>query len=295
MRAKLTSVLAVLGLFSTLTAAAVPSAVVEVVQAPAWLERGERRLPLAPGMVLENRDRLLTGQGARAIVKLADGSAVKFGEGANVAVNALKAQNSRDDNQLFTAALDLAKGAFRLTTGVFRQYTTQRAINVRTGVVTIGIRGTDLWGRSNEAQDLVCLIEGRISLHHPEGGAAELNEPLQFYTADKGQLPNPVGQVDPGQLAQWAQETELQPGGASLQAGGRWFLRFERMDKDGVLGLYDRLSDAGYPVRIRPVMVDGVYWYELNLSKLVSQFAAQSLADRLVRDLHVPTPAVRRQ
>ncbi len=295
MRTKLASVLAVLGLFSTLAAAAVPSAVVEVVQAPAWLERGERRIPLAPGMVLENRDRLLTGQGARAIVKLADGSAVKFGEGANVAVNALKTLNSRDESQIFTAALDLVKGAFRLTTGVFRQYTTQRAINVRTGVVTIGIRGTDLWGRSNDAQDLVCLIEGRISVNHPEGGAAELNQPLQFYTADKGQLPNPLGRVEPAQLMQWAQETELQTGGASLQADGRWSLRFARMEKDAVLGLYDQLTAAGYPVRIKPVLVDGVYWYELHLAKLVSQYAAQLLAERLVRELQTPTPAVRRQ
>ena len=255
---KLTSVLAVLGLFSALTAVAAPSAVVEVVQAPAWLERGASRQPLTPGMVLENRDRLLTGPGARAIVKLADGSAVKFGAEANIAVNALKTPNSRDADQVFTAAFDLAKGAFRLTTGVFRQYLPQRAINVRTGVVTIGIRGTDLWGRANDEQDLVCLIDGRINVHHPEAGSVALTEPLQFFKADKGQLPQPIAQVDPAQLAQWAQETELQPDGASLQSNGRWTLHFDRMDKDGVLGLYDQLTAAGYPVRIRPVLVDGV-------------------------------------
>jgi ribosomal protein L14 len=54
---------------------------------------------------------VITGSGARAIVQLADGSAVKFGENVNVAVNAMK----QEKNGSFTAALDVLRGAFRLT------------------------------------------------------------------------------------------------------------------------------------------------------------------------------------
>ena len=125
--------LLVLGLFSALTAAAAPNAVVETVQAPAWVERGERRLPLAPGMQLENRDRVLTGSGARLIVQMADGSAVRFGENVNVTVNAMK----QGENGVFSAALDLSKGAFRLTTDIFQKFQRQRAINIRTGTVIL--------------------------------------------------------------------------------------------------------------------------------------------------------------
>lgn len=280
----------IFALFSTCTVAVAPHAVVDAVQAPAWVERGERRIPLTPGMQLENRDRVLTGHGARAIVQLADGSAVKLGENVTVAVNAMK----QDPQSGFSAALDVAKGAFRLTTDIFRKFQTQRAINVRTGTVTIGIRGTDLWGRSNDEKDFVCLIEGKISVSHPQGEPTELNEPLQYYGADKGQAPGPVASVDKAQLAIWSMETELQDFAGKQQAGGQWYLNFGRQDKDGVLALHDQLSTAGYASRIKPVRAAGGYLYELRLDQLVSEGEAQALSNRLVRDLHVPIPAIRR-
>ena len=33
--------------------------------------------------------------------------------------------------------------------------------------MTAGIRGTDLWGSSDAERDLVCLVEGRITVTHP--------------------------------------------------------------------------------------------------------------------------------
>lgn len=290
MRTKRLASVMVFGLFTALTAAAAPNAQVDAVQAPAWVERGERRLPLAPGMVLENRDRVLTGAGARAIVQLADGSSVKLGENVSVAVNAMK----QDESGVFRAALDVAKGAFRLTTDIFRKFQSQRLINVRAGTVTIGIRGTDLWGRSDDEKDFVCLLEGRISVSHPLGEPTELNEALQFYGADKGQMPGPVAMVEKDQLAKWALETELREGVGTQQSGGRWVLNFGRFDEDGALALHDRLSAAGYADRIRPVRVSRGYLYEVRLGQLVTGREAQSLADRLARDLHVPAATISR-
>jgi hypothetical protein len=241
-------------------------------------------------MQLENRDRVLTGSAARLIVQMADGSAVKFGENVNATVNAMK----QGENGLFSAALDVSKGAFRLTTDIFQKFQRQRAINIRTGTVTIGIRGTDVWGRSNEEKDFVCLLEGHIVASHPLGEAVELTEPLQFYSADKGQAPGAVATVDKLQLAKWALETELQSGIATQQAGGRWGLSFGRLNEDGVLTLHDQLSAAGYAGRIRPVPVPGGYLYELRLEKLVTEREAQSLADKLARELNIPAPAIRR-
>jgi hypothetical protein len=290
MRTKLLAGMAIFGLFSTLTAAAVPSAVVDAVQAPVWVERAERRLPLAPGMQLENRDRLLTGRGARAVVKLADGSTVKFGENVNVAVNAMK----QGKKGFFTAALDVSKGAFRLTTDIFRQRQNARLINIRAGTVTMGIRGTDVWGRSGDEKDIVCLFEGHVIASHPQAEPVELTEPLQYYAATKGQAPEAVASVDRVQLAKWALETELQYGLVTQQSGGRWALDFGRFDKDGELTLHDQLSAAGYAGRIRPVQVSGGYLYDLRLEKLLTEGDAQSLADKLVRDLQVAAPAIRR-
>lgn len=290
MRARARCGLLVLGLFAALTAAAVPNAVVETVEAPAWVVRGERRLPLAPGMQLENRDRLLTGSGGRAIVQLADGSAVKFGENVNAAVNALK----QGENGIFTAAFDVSQGAFRLSTDPFQKTERQRAINIRAGTLTVGIRGTDVWGRSTATQDSVYLLEGHVAVSHPLSEANELTEPLQFYGADKGQAPGAITTVDRVQGAKWALETELQGNVGTQQTGGRWALNFGRLDKDGALTLHDQLSAAGYAGRIRPVRVSGAYLYELRLGQLVTEREAQSLADKLARELAIPVPAISR-
>lgn len=290
MRTKQLASVAIFGLFLALTASAAPNAVVESVQAPAWLERAEKKVPLVPGMQLENRDRVLTGAGARAVVQLADGSAIKLGEGVNVGVNAMR----QDGRGVFNAALDVARGAFRLTTDIFRKVQSQRAINIRAGTVTIGIRGTDVWGRSNDEKDFVCLLEGRISATHPQGEPVELTEPLQFYGAEKGKAPGPVASVDRDQIAKWALETELQENAGVQRTGGRWVLDFGRFGRDEALVLHDQLVAAGYASRLKPIRVSGGYQYQVRLGMLVTEREAQALADRLARGMSIPVASIRR-
>ncbi len=266
------------------TASAAPHAVVDAVQAPAWVERAAQRRPLSPGMVLENRDRLVTGSGGRIVVQLADGSAVKLGEEVLAGVNAL--QQSRQG--LFNAAFDIARGAFRLTTDRFRRYQARRGVNVRVGAVTIGIRGTDVWGRSSGTQDLVCLLEGRVAVTHPLAELSEMDQAGQAYVAERGRAPQPLTRFAPEEIARLASETELVAAGGTQRQGGGWQLNFGRYDQLTVLALYDRLQAAGYAVRIRPVREGADYRYELRLPHLVSGDDARLVADRLLQHLHVP-------
>lgn len=282
--------LLVFGLFSALTAAALPNALVEVVQSPAWVERGERRLPLAPGMALENRDRLLTGSGARLVVLLADGSRVRLGENVNAAVNAMQ----QEKNGVFSAALDVGKGAFRLTTNDSARFKTRRAINVRAGRVTASLHDADVWGRTGTGQDFVCLFAGRVIASHPQDKAVELTAPGQCHGAEKDQLPGAMVVLDKAKVALLALETEPQYGVATQQTGGRWALDFGRFDQNGALTLHDQLSAAGYAGRIRPVRVSGAYLYELRLEQLLTEREAQWLADKLARELNNPAPVIHR-
>ncbi len=270
------------------TASAAPHAVIDAVQAPAWVERAAQRRPLSPGMVLENRDRLVTGRGGRIVVQLADGSAVKLGEEVLAGVNALQ----QSPQGLFNAAFDIARGAFRLTTDRFRRHTARRGVNVRVGTVTVGIRGTDVWGRSDSTQDLVCLLEGRVAVTHPLAELSELDQVGQTYVVAPGQAPQPLGMLTPEAIAPLASETELLAAGGTQRAGGRWQLNFGRYDQSTVLALYDRLQAAGYAVRIRPVRAGADYRYELRLPHLVSGDDARQVADRLLQHLHVPQAEV---
>lgn len=267
-------------------------AVVDSVQMPAWVERQGVRQPLAPGQTLQNRDRILTGSDARVLIQLAEGSAVKLGENAELNLNALGYR----ENRVFTAALDVAQGAFRFTTGVFSRLRQQRAVNVRIATIAAGIRGTDLWGKADGERDLVCLLEGRITVMHAQDEVREMDEPLSFYVAPRGSAPNPVGKVDPAQLSVWALQTEILDGTAYSQRGGKWKLELASHDSEAdALALYDRARAAGYAVSIKPAAGQaGAYRYSVRLTQLPTQAAAEMLASRLKQTLALSAPVVSR-
>ena len=55
---------------------------------------------------------------------------------------------------------------------VFAATLLERDVRVKVNAVTAGIRGTDVWGKSESDRDIVCLLEGRIDVSHgPAGGS----------------------------------------------------------------------------------------------------------------------------
>lgn len=171
---------------------AAPQAVVDAVQAPAWLEREGRSEPLAAGMEVRSRDRIRTGGESRVYLRLADGSTVKVGEGAVLNLERLGPK----ERGFFAAALDVAKGAFRFTTDKLAR-PVRRDVTIRVATVTAGIRGTDIWGRTEPERDFVCLLEGSISVSHKGGDAREMSEPMTFYLAPRNLPPQGIAPVDP--------------------------------------------------------------------------------------------------
>lgn len=267
-------------------------ALVDSVQMPAWLERNSVRQALTPGQTLRNRDKIITGAEARVLIQMAEGSAVKLGENARLDLNAL----GRRDDKVFTAALDVVKGAFRFTTGVFAKLQQRRAVNVRIASITAGIRGTDLWGKADNERDLVVLLEGRMSVMHAQDEARTMDEPLSFYVAPKDAAPQFFAKVDTEQLGKWAAETEMQTGGGYAKRGGKWAVELATLgDESSALALYDRARAAGYPVTVKPRTAEGgAYRYAIRLTQLATQNEAAALADKLKQTLQLAAPAVTR-
>lgn len=263
---------------------------VDSVQMPAWVERNGARLPLQAGEELQSSDRVLTGVDAKILIRMTEGSAVKLGENAQLDLNALGWR----ENKVFTAALDVAKGAFRFTTGVFSRLRHQREVNVRIATITAGIRGTDLWGSSDTERDLVCLLEGRITVTHAQDEVRELSEALSFYVAPKGQSPNPVGKVDREQVNKWAEQTEVLPGSGYARRGGRWKVELGAFDAENdALQLYDRARAAGYAASIGSGTTKaGERRYSVRITQLPSRAEAGVLAEKLRQRLDLSTPVV---
>ncbi|MDH4093188.1 MAG: SPOR domain-containing protein [Betaproteobacteria bacterium] len=272
-------------------AQAAAAAVVEGMQMPAWVERNVlgsvRRAPLAPGVELRSGDELRTGAGARLYVRLAEGSVVKLGEKASMRI----AELAPDRGGVFAAALNVLEGAFRFTTDVLGK-PRRRDVSIRVATVTAGIRGTDLWGKSVPERQVVCLIEGRIEVGAEGEAPVTMDQPRQFYQRDNGRT-QPVGFVDPVQLAQWARETEIAEGGGAARRDGKWRLTLARAKTQAAaLELYDRLRDAGYAARIHPTMAGDARVYLVQISRLASRADAEALREQLRGMAGVVDPSV---
>ena len=90
-------------------------AVVAAVQAPAWQEQAGSRTPLRAGAELAGDERLVTGHGGRIVLRVTEGSDVKFGENSDTQLGGLRVATATNP---FTGVLNVLKGAFRFTTSV---------------------------------------------------------------------------------------------------------------------------------------------------------------------------------
>jgi hypothetical protein len=275
-------------LFASSQAAAQPAAVVEGVQMPAWVERAGTRTPISPGMVLQPGDVIHTGAQSRLLVRLSERSLVKLGENGQLRFTELS-----PTKEIFRAALGVLEGAFRFTTEAAAK-ARRRDIRVSVATVTAGIRGTDFWGRSRTSENLqvVCLIEGAIAVEAQGEQPVQLDQPRQFYRRRAGQV-EPIGLVEPAQLQQWADETEIQAGHGAARRGGRFQVQLARVEtQDAALAVYDQLRAAGYPAEIRPLRREAGVTYVVRIRNLPSRAEAQALANQLRGKYGVENPAV---
>jgi hypothetical protein len=216
---------------------------VEAVQYPAWLDRGGYSVPLTPGIALRDSDTLRTGANARVQLKLSEGSTVKLGENARFTVEKV------EDRGIFRGALHVVFGAFRFTTSALG-LKRKREIDIQVRTVTAGIRGTDVWGKANDARDVVCLLEGRVRVTPDAGEGVTLDQPLDFYQRPRGGQ-GQVGRVDEQQMRDWAKETEIEAGGAAGRQGGRWGVTASKFyDRAQALALSRELRARGFPAQV---------------------------------------------
>ena len=245
---------------------------------PAWIERpGGSRVPLAPGMELKDGDQVRTGANSRLLVKLSEGSLVKLGENGHLRITEVNPQH----DGIFKAALGVVEGAFRFTTDALAKGR-RRDVRISVATVTAGIRGTDLWGKSDRAdRQIVCLIEGRIEVGAEGESPVTMDQPRQFYQRTRGQTA-PIGFVEPAQLGEWAKETEIAAGTGAARRGGRFRVSLAQADTQAAaLAVYDQLRDAGYAARILPMKVGEKLVYDVRIGNLPSKAEAEALAAQL--------------
>jgi len=263
------------------------AATVEGVQMPAWIERNGVRSPLLPGMELKAGDTVITSGDSRAMIKLSEGSVVKLGANGQLRFVELSATE-----QIFKGVLEVLEGAFRFTTDVGSK-NRRREVSIRAAQVTTGIRGTDVWGKAQAGNEIVCLIEGEVEVVAQGEAPVKLDKPLQFYRRVDGKT-QPVGAVDPAQLDKWATMVDLQRGTGLARAGGRVTVELGRFDsRSDAVGLREEVRKAGYPAVMIPLRGAEKTTYVVHIRQLASRAEGQALAEQLRGKYGVTEPKVR--
>jgi len=281
-------------LFISCSASATQSIHINALNYPVWAERNQSRIPLSPGSALNIGDIVQTGSMGRAWISLPDGSVVKLGQNSRFKIDELEYQQQQQ-SALMTAALNMLKGAFRFTSGFFAsKFTNKHQLNIRIGAITVGIRGTDIWGRSSADEDFVALLEGNITLEPETDASVELDQPLARYSKKTAHAEAAVDTVSRSELEKLASETELsaQQGIASID--GRFELVLMSLtDPKSVALMVKKFQLAGYALNIEPVIVNFEKFQRLKISGFVSRQAAESLAAGLRDEFKLDSEWVR--
>jgi hypothetical protein len=254
----------------------VPTAVVDALVMPAWLERGGRSEALTPGAEVREGDHIRTGAGARVYVRLIEGSTVKLGENAKFGF----AAQEEIDKTLFTAAYEVLAGAFRYTTAKLKRDDYVRDVKIKLATSTIGIRGTDVWGKNEPDKVLVILIEGNILVSHDSGETTPMAGERATFVAPRGAKPLPLSRSSEEDLAKRARETEIEAGDGAVRVVTK--VKGKGKTKEGkvrlgtglnqeqALYLRDVANHHGYAVTIKPRRGDAGDW---TFDVLLSGFA----------------------
>lgn len=241
------------------------SVTVEYVQAPAWVKDNNSLKALYPGQTLKQEQQVITGNSGKTVLKLSEGSAIKLGENSTFVINSI--HDSQSNSDVFNAAFKVLKGAFRFTTRVFSPNAYKRNIKIATTTATIGIRGTDLWGRVKAQEDLVALLEGEISINRVNEDAILMTEPLSVYTAKINEAANPLSTVDMNTVNQLALETELDSGKGIITQDGPYTVFVASSNK---LEASERLKaqyiSKGFPATITEIDINDTAWYRVGVS-----------------------------
>lgn len=250
---------------------------VEALNYPAWLVRDYETRPLLPGARLGVNDLLRTGDGGRVRLRFDDGSSLGIGQKSRLLVES------------YTPAVDggasPAPVRLQVLRGVFRYARAAASapaaagLEIRIGAITVSLEQAEIWGRSDQGQDLACLMTGLVDVIGADGDETPLRQPLSCYVKPRAAAALPVDRVDEQQHRLWLAESAVDTAAGIAAADGEWQLVLISLtDVDSADRELWRLRELGYPVSKKSVIRQGRTLHRLLIPGFVS--AEDALAAR---------------
>ncbi len=279
-----TGVLGALGGLAASTSATAQtptSAVVELLRAPAWLEMADRRVPLAAGAIVSALQTVVTGDDARVVLKLPEGSVIALGANSRLTIDSL-AYSPTTAQSLFSAAFKVAVGTFRYVTAVTEKLNGKnRRVSISTATATIGIRGTRFWGQSNAQHDMVCLFEGEVGIERANEPLAVLDAPNAFWIAPAGKAALPISIATPEQLRGFGGQVAAPEGSGLAKPGGGFSIASNIWLEGRAKALAAQLAELGYVATVTPCTSGVANMFDVTVGSLASADDARAVAAQL--------------
>lgn len=267
-------------------------AYVSAIQPPAWVEENGQRTaltassPIIPGRVYS------TGKEGRLQIVMADGSLLKLGENSKLEFPHLQLLQRGND--------DVLKGALKIIGGTFRytaktsNFVRKRELDIYLGpTLTVGIGNPDLWGQSDSAQDVACLLLGKINLRNPHAATLPIEQANSVYIAPRGKTPNPVTQASTEQLKTWMPQTELDNNRPALQSNGAYSVLIAvYLDEAHAREIVSDINQKGYPAILRTEKREGTPVFNVLIEGLSNAQVAAAYAEALKKPLYLKNPRV---
>jgi FecR protein/SPOR domain len=274
-------VLAGLGSSGSALAQNQSTAVVELLRAPAWLEIADRRVALAAGTMVSALQTVVTGEGARVVLKFPEGSTIALGANSRLTIESL-AYNKTASELLFDAAFKVAIGTFRYVTALTERLNGKnRRVRVSTATATIGIRGTRFWAQSNAQHEMVCLFEGKVDIERANEPLAVLDAPNAFWTAHAGQAALPISIATPEQLRGFGGQVAAPEGSGLAKLGGGFSIANNIWLESRAKSLAAQLAELGYAATVIPCVSGAANMYDVTVGSLASAEDARAVAAQL--------------
>jgi hypothetical protein len=262
---------------------------VTAVMSPAWLVHGSTTTPIKPGIQIGDGDTLRTGPGGRVYIALPEHSTVKLGENTEFATPAMTMTQDKQGS-MFKAALHILKGVFRFTTSLIGK-SERRHVDIQVGVATIGIRGTDVWGRASSDGSLVALLEGKAQMDMPGHATMTMEQPMHYMLMPAAGAMQQNVPVTPANVADWSAQTDVSAGDGVLTSDGHWNVALvSSTDEKDTTRLMQRLGAAGYPAEDVVVTVKGQQWHRLVIRQAASLKDARALATSVGKQFPLMSP-----
>ena len=166
-------------------------------------------------------------------------------------------------------------------------------------MATIGIRGTDVWGKAagkrGGSGDFVVLIEGSISVNREGAATLTMDDPQTIYRAVAGEQAS-TEPVNVDDLQRWAQETALVAGQGVLSHKGPYGVSLASMQRDDYArAAHARFLRQGYAVYLFGIERNLQNWQRVAVVGFVTKADADFFADQMVeRDSRIQPWVFRR-